>query len=188
MPIPRNQRHWFWKMRRAPAYAFNMLASVSTKWILVLSCMLIVNTPRISDQVSLKQELSMPVLGRHIPSKKYNACLAELTRWMDAAQTAQTPCVLFGPLSQAWKCSDVESFSSKAQWRRTYHRLCHFDIKIDQAQTVPSSACFVALSFGVRMVSHSCKCAATPQEHRMDWTVKGLGVEREFICNISQPS
>ena len=60
---------------------------------------------------------------------------------------------------------------------KSYHRLCHFGLRLDPAQQAPSRTCFVMAS-NIHVSGHACQCTESQNRHVLDWAAPKLPHQR----------
>ena len=119
-----------------------------------------------------------------MPPDKHSAALEEVRQLLLACEESQTPCIAIGAFGSSWNHPGIDQVVQTPNWKKTFQRLCHFGLKVDHSQKLPSSACLVTLSYGVELKSHSCKCDV--QNHVMDWLKERCDKQRcEAVHTIS---
>ena len=103
--------------------------------------------------------------------------MCQLSRWLQLASEVGTKAGVFAAFGQSWNYESFQALMQSHGFRKTYHRACHFGLKLDPQQEVPSKICFVFL--GNKDVSpHPCKCKTSQNEHVLDWKNAGSSISR----------
>ena len=98
-----------------------------------------------------------PIAGVHVRLQRYHARMAQLCTWARLCYDVGVPFVLFGSFGRKWQDPQLKVMFDDQKLHKSYHRMCHFKLKVDSSQTDPSSTCFVAASTA-SLPSHSCEC------------------------------
>ena len=115
--------------------------------------------------------VEIPAASKDLPPDKMTHFLRLVSRWVEAAKPHLqhgTVVAIIGTFSKHWQEPVLKDTVASNVLHQTYHRCCHFGLKIgDQDQ--PSSACFVVAS-NVKIESHPCRCKQRGADtHCMDW-------------------
>ena len=99
--------------------------------------------------------IDLPLPGRHIPKERMHSAVCQLGRWLQLASEVGTKAGVFAAFGQSWNYASFQTLMQSHGFRKTYHRACHFGLKLDPQQEAPSKICFVFL--GNKDVSpHPC--------------------------------
>ena len=129
--------------------------------------------------------IEMPLRGRHIAKDRMHSALHQLCRWLLLASEANVPAGVFGAFGSSWKHEAFHALTSKQGFGKSYHRACHFNLKLDPKQEQPSKICFVFLA-NPRTESHQCKCNVSQVQHKMDWTTSDAIAARRPRMQLQQ--
>lgn len=129
--------------------------------------------------------IDMPLPGRHIAKDRMHSALTQLCRWLQLASECGVPAGLFGAFGNNWKHTALLTLVSEHNFAKSYHRACHFKLKLNKQQTQPSKICFVYLG-NPRAQSHICKCQVAQNEHRMDWSTHDASISRRPRMQLQQ--
>ena len=113
--------------------------------------------------------IDLPHKGRHIRADRMHSALVQMCTWFRQAVAADIPCALFGAYGGQWLQAPVADLVGQGVLAKSYHRMCHFNFRVDPRTTQPSKACFVCASFP-SFPSHTCNCVQPQREHVLDWT------------------
>ena len=113
--------------------------------------------------------VDFPCKGRHVKADNLHTCLVQLSTWLKHAKEAGIPAMLFGAYGSQWLAAPVADSVGQGILRKSYHRICHFGLKVDPQNSSPSKTCFVGASTNP-VPSHQCQCQVPQQKHVLDWT------------------
>lgn len=112
--------------------------------------------------------IDMPQVGRQIPKDRMQSAMIQVCRWVQLACEAGIPACLFGAFGRAWLNEDIQALMQYHGMSKSYHRACHFGLRLNKGQPEPSKICFVLLS-SPSVQSSPCKCNLPQVGHKMDW-------------------
>ena len=121
--------------------------------------------------------VDLPLVGRHIRKEKYFSALTQICTWAQLAAEAGVMIGIFGAYGAAWNHASFASLSANHRFLKSYHRACHFGLKLDPQLDNPSKICFVFLS-SPSCNSHQCKCNVPQDQHVLDWKPSSTYVAR----------
>ena len=102
-----------------------------------------------------------------------------------AAEDSNVPCMFISAFGNMWQHPLLNQIANSPRWKKSFHRLCYFNIRIDNAMESPSSACIVSLSHEMQVQHHPCRCNTC--DHVMDWNTEGCHEQRNIaISQIAQ--
>ena len=115
--------------------------------------------------------IEMPTSSRELPADKMTHFLRLVSKWVDAAKPHLqhgTVVAIVGTMSRHWQEPALKDLIASSTLYMSYHRCCHFGLKIG-SQDQPSSACLMVAS-NVEIEGHLCKCQRRDAAaHNMDW-------------------
>ena len=129
--------------------------------------------------------IDLPQIGRHVPKERMHAALSQTCRWLQLASEVDMMACAFGAFGAAWNHENFQVLTQKHNFHKSYHRACHFGLKLDQSQKEPSKICFVLLSTP-KIESHLCKCSVTQSEHKLDWKGTQTSIARQPRAKLQQ--
>ena len=121
--------------------------------------------------------IDMPHVGRHVPKAKMHSALSQLCRWLQLASEVGVTACTFGAFGHSWNHENFAVLTQQHHFHKSYHRACHFGLKMDINQTEPSKICFVLLSTP-KVESHLCKCEVPQTAHKLDWKSDQTSIAR----------
>ena len=127
--------------------------------------------------------VELPVPGKDIKPDKATHFYRTVNRWIALSRPFLQKgmvILIFGTFCRHWQEPMLDDMIQAGVLHKSYHRLCHFKIKVGQ-QDAPSSACFVAAS-NVKLEGHRCKCTSKAAgDHMMDWNSGDSNHQRHTI-------
>ena len=127
--------------------------------------------------------VELPTPGVDIKAEKATHFYRTLNRWIASAKPFLQKgmiILIFGTFCKHWQEPMLDDMVQAGILHKSYHRLCHFDLKLGQ-QEAPSSACFVTAS-NIQLEGHGCKCNNTAASaHVLDWHLKDANHQRHEI-------
>ena len=88
--------------------------------------------------------IQMPIAQLHVRKDRYFACMSQICLWARLCQECRVPLVIFGLVSTVRRDPQVEIALGNGTLTMSFHRMCHFGLKVDATQAQPSSVCFAA--------------------------------------------
>ena len=108
-----------------------------------------------------------PITGPHIRAERAFAHMSQLCAWARLCADVGIPFILFGSFGKKWADPQLRVMIEDRRLHVSYHRLCHFGLKVDSTQQEPSSTCFVSAS-SFSLPSHCCRCGVAKEAHKLD--------------------
>lgn len=122
--------------------------------------------------------IDLPQVGRHVPKDRMHSALSQLCRWLQLACEVGASACAFGAFGHSWTHENFSILLQQHNFHKSYHRACHFGLKLDMTQDAPSKICFVLVSTPM-IESHLCKCKASQSEHKLDWKSEQISIARK---------
>lgn len=129
--------------------------------------------------------IDLPQVGRHVPKDRMHSALSQLCRWLQLASEVGITAGTFGAFGHSWNHENFQVLVQQHKYQKSYHRACHFGLKLDHNQTEPSKICFVMLS-APKIESHLCKCDIPQNGHKLDWKGEHPSIDRQPRAKIQQ--
>ena len=129
--------------------------------------------------------IDLPQIGRHVSKDRMHSMLSQLCRWLQIASEVGVTACVFGAFGHSWSNENFQVLTQQHKFHKSYHRACHFGLKLDITQTAPSKICFVLLS-KPKVESHLCNCEASQNEHKLDWKGERTSIARRPRMKIQQ--
>ena len=131
----------------------------------------------------------LPIPGRQVAKAKLSAHVTQLCVWLQLCAEQGIPGAVFGAFGSQWQHACLQDLIQTRVLVKSYHRLCHFGLKIDPAQVAPSRTCFVMAS-NVHAQGHACRCPESQNGHVLDWVAPKLphqrGVRAQMHARMAQ--
>ena len=112
-----------------------------------------------------------PIKGHSVKLDRFFAHMSQLGIWARLCSDNGVDFMLVGSFGPKWNDAQIETMIADGLLSTSYHRMCHFNLKVDSSQKEPSGSCFViAANFLVK--SHPCICNVSREEHVLDWKTR----------------
>ena len=102
-----------------------------------------------------------------LPSKRNNAYWHRLMWWARFCKRSAVTFVLFGTYGPKWKQAEIESAVSEKILQVTEHRLCHWNMKLDENSENPSGSTY-KMATTLTVPPHEC-CGKPWSSHDKDY-------------------